>query len=442
MKLTQNKDSDNGDKMFQEHLKRFLEAEFKDVSEFKTCDLNEYIIFFISSLVKIEDVNKFILTPILEEGDNGAKFPVIDSKKERSLSQASEMVLRGTIIVSNKKDSFFLSIKLPADTGRSVEPSEQETTLYTSLESFTEQLDLNLTLVRRFLPTADLKSEMFTIGTLSKSKVALLYIKGSANDMEVQLVKERINLVHERFIINSPFLGRLFSSSNSNFPQYQITDRPDLVSLALSQGKVIVLVDQNPFAIICPSSFFDFFLSAEDYIHNSRTAFLIRLVRVIGYLTSLLLVPLYVAVTTHNYEVFPLELLFIVIESRSDVPFSPLWESILMLLTLEFLREASKRMPTKTGNTLGVVGGIIIGDAAVQAGIASNILIVMVGITAVSSFVVPNYIMATSSKIIRYLFLIVSYQFGLYGIAAAFCILIIHLNSIKSMNKPYLLPNL
>ncbi|OLS35274.1 spore germination protein [Bacillus sp. MRMR6] len=428
--------------MFQERLRKLLEAEFKEVSEFKSCELNQFEVFFISSLVNIEGVNKLILTSILKGDKSEVRFPVIDSKKEYSISKAADMLLRGAVIVSNNKDSFFLSINLPAEIGRSVEPSEQETTLYTSLESFTEQIDQNLTLIRRFLPTSNLKSEMFTIGTLSKSRVALLFLKGSAKDNDVQLVKARIKMIDEKFIINSPFLGRLFSSSKSSFPQYQMTDKPDLISLALAQGKVIVLIDQNPFAIISPSSFFDFFLSAEDYIHNSWTAYLIRLVRLIGYLTSLLLVPLYVAITTHNYEAFPLELLFIVIESRSDVPFSPLWESILMLLTLEFLREASKRMPTKTGNTLGVVGGIIIGDAAVQAGIASNILIVMVGITAVSSFVVPNYIMATSLKIIRYLFLIVSYQFGLFGIAAAFCILIIHLNSIKSMNKPYLMPNL
>lgn len=428
--------------MFHKQIKMFLEEEFIDVSEFKTCELNEYHVFFVSSLIKMEDVNKFILTPILESEEKEVEFPVTDITKDNSFTQAVEMILQGSIIVSNKNHSSFLSIKLPSDVGRSVEPSEQETTLYTSLESFTEQLVVNLTLIRRFLPTTDLKSEMYTTGTLSKSKVALLYIKGTADDMEVQHIKEKIKLVRERFIINSPFLGRLLSTSYGNFPQYQMTDRPDLVSLALSQGKVVVLVDQNPFAIIGPSSFFDFFLSSEDYIHNRRIAYLIRIIRILGYLTSLLLVPLYVAVTTHNYEAFPLELLFIVIESRSDVPFSPLWESILMLVTLEFLREASKRMPTKTGNTLGVVGGIIIGDAAVQAGIASNILIVMVGITAVSSFVVPNYIMATSSKILRYLFLFVSYQYGLFGVIAAFCILVIHLNAIKSMNKPYLMPNL
>ncbi|MFV2050615.1 spore germination protein, partial [Metabacillus sp. YM-086] len=219
-------------------------------------------------------------------------------------------------------------------------------------------------------------------------------------------------------------------------------DRPDFVGLSLSKGKIVILVDQNPFAIIGPSSFLDFFLTSEDYIFNTWTANFLRVLRVFGYFSSLLLVPVYVAFTTHHYEGFPIEVLFIVIESRSEVPFPPVGEAFLMLITMEFLKEASKRMPTKTGNTLGVVGGIIIGDAAVQAGLASNILIVLVGITAVSSFLVPNYIMGSSTIILRYLLLLIAYAYGMFGIVAAFCGLVIYLNSKRSIMKPYIIPKM
>jgi hypothetical protein len=430
--------------MFQDNLEISLKEKFKGLSDFSFRELNAYKIFFISSLVKKEDVNKYVIEYLLENNSNEVvKFPVTNIEKDSSTENAENKILRGNIIVSKKNEPFFLSISLPSDVGRSIESSEQEVTLYTSLESFTEQLELNITLIRRYLPTAELKSEIFEVGKISKSQIALLQIEGLANKDEIEIIKEKIKNVDEKFIINSAFLGRrLENSSFSSFPQYQISDRPDLVSLALSSGKIVLIIDQNPFALIGPVSFLDFFESAEDYIYNIGTAFLIRILRLIGYLCSIMLVPLYVAITTHDYEALPLELLFIIIESRSDVPFSPFWESLLMLLTLEILKEASKRMPTKTGNTLGVVGGIIIGDAAIQAGIASNVLIVLIGITAVSSFVSPNYLMGVSSKILRLLFLLLSFQFGLYGIIIGFCFLIIHLNSIYSIEKPYLMANL
>lgn len=431
--------------MSKDLLEELLKEKFTGLSDFSIRYLNDYKIYFISSLVKVENVNKFIVCPILEanHSKDGIRFPVVNLEKDTSFEHAVANLLRGSIIVSHIQEKFYLSINIPSDTGRSIEPSDQETTLYTPLEGFTEQLAPNLTLIRRFLPTVDLKSEIFEVGELSKSKIALLYMEGLANPDEIQSIKEKLKRVNAKFIMNSSYLSRLLEDSpKSSFPQFKISDKPDFASYALSSGKIVLIVDQNPFVIIGPISFFDFFLSSEDYIHNAPIAFFIRAIRFIGYFTSLLLVPIYVAITTFHYEALPLELLFIVTESRSRVPFPPFLESILIILILEFLKEASKRMPAKTGNTLGVVGGIIIGDAAVQAGLASNILIVMVGIMAVSSFVVPNYLMGVSSKFIRIIFLVLSDQLGLFGVIAGFCILIIHLNSIYSLKKPYLLPKL
>jgi hypothetical protein len=428
-----------------DHLEESLKEKFAGLSDFSIRHLNDYKIYFISSLVKVENVNKFIVSPILK-GTNtkdSVHFPVLNLEKGTSIELAVAKLLRGNVIVSPIKEKYYLSISIPSDTGRSIEPSDQETTLYTPLEGFTEQLEPNLTLIRRFLPTVDLKSEIFEVGELSKSRIALLHIEGLANPDEIQAIKDKLKRINEKFIMNSSFLSRLLEDTpRSSFPQYKISDKPDFASYALSSGKIVLLVDQNPFVIIGPVSFFDFFLSSEDYIHNTSMAFFIRGIRLIGYFTTLLLVPIYVAITTFHYEALPLELLFIVTESRSRVPFPPFLESILIILILEFLKEASKRMPAKTGNTLGVVGGIIIGDAAVQAGLASNILIVMVGIMAVSSFVVPNYLMGVSSKIIRVIFLVLSHHLGLFGVIAGFCILIIHLNSIYSLKKPYLIPKL
>lgn len=423
-----------------EKLETFILKKFKDVSDFELHNINKYKIFLVSSLVNVDFVNKLIMNPLLLEDASIEMLPIISLKKETSFLVAEDELLRGSVIVCKDKKKDFFIVTLPSDVGRGIEPSEQESTLYTSLASFTEQLNQNLTLIRRVLPTSNLKSCMFSIGDLSKSKVAILYLETHSNEKELNDLKEKINKIKVEFVTNSAFLARLLSSSNSSFPEYQLSDRPDFVGLSLSKGKFVILMDQTPFVIIGPSTFYDFFLSAEDYIFNTWTAYFFRVLRLAGYFSSLLLVPIYVAFTTHHYEGFPIEVLFLVIESRSDVPFPPLWEALLMLITMEFLKEASKRMPTKTGNTLGIVGGIIIGDAAVQAGLASNILIVLVGITAVSSFLVPNYIMGSSTIILRFLLLMLSFAFGMFGIVAGFCMFIIHLNSKNSINRPYLYP--
>jgi hypothetical protein len=227
---------------------------------------------------------------------------------------------------------------------------------------------------------------------------------------------------------------------HSVFPQLQQTDRPDVCAFSLSMGKITFLVGNTPFALNAPITFFHLFQSPEDYVNRWPVASLLRWLRYVSYFLSLTLVPTYVALATYHYQMIPLQVLFVILESRTKLPFTPFWESVLMLTTLEIIKEASLRMPTKAGQVLGVIAGIVIGQASVEAGFASKILIVLVGITAISSFLVPNYPVTKANTLLQYGFLILSSVLGIFGIALGWIILLAHLNSLTSLKQPYFAP--
>lgn len=227
---------------------------------------------------------------------------------------------------------------------------------------------------------------------------------------------------------------------HSIFPQFQQTDRPDVCSYSLGLGKLTILVENTPFVLIAPITFFHLFQSPEDYINRWPVASFLRVIRYFSFLLSVTLIPFYVALTTHHYQMIPLQILFVLVESRSKLPFTPFWEALVMLTILEIIKEASLRMPTKSSQTLGVIGGIVIGQAAVQAGFASKVLIVLVCISTISSFLVPNYLMTKANTLIQFGFLLLSSFFGVFGIAMGAVAILAHLNSLTSLKQPYFSP--
>ena len=227
---------------------------------------------------------------------------------------------------------------------------------------------------------------------------------------------------------------------HSVFPQFLQTDRPDACAYALGEGKLTILINNTPFALIAPITFFHLFQSPEDYFLRWPIASFLRLIRYGSFIISLILIPLYVALTVHHYQMIPLQLLFVLLESRSKLPFSPFWEALMMLVILEIIKEASLRMPTKTSQTLGVIGGIVIGQAAVEAGFASKVLIVLMGISAIAFFLVPNYLMTKSNVLIQFVFLLLASVLGIVGIVLGVIAVLAHLNALTSLKQPYFAP--
>src|SRR5690606_29265909 len=218
------------------------------------------------------------------------------------------------------------------------------------------------------------------------------------------------------------------------------TERPDRVTSAIVEGKIAIICDGSPHILIGPTTLVEFFASYEDYFLTWPVATAFRIIRIFAVMFSVLVTPLYVAVLTYHYQVIPVDLMGTIISSRNDIPFPPILEVLILELTIELLREAGARLPTKIGQTIGIVGGIVIGTASVEAGLTSNVLLIFVALAALASFTTPVYQMGNTIRLIRFPYLLMAHYIGLIGVAISFCFLLIHLLRLSSIGRPFLEP--
>jgi len=306
---------------------------------------------------------------------------------------------------------------------------------------FIENIGTNMHLIRRKIVTPNLVFREITIGSISKTKVVIAYIDGITNEQNVQTVAQRLQEIEFDIVLDTSQLDQLLSdNSSSPFPTFISTERIDRVVLALTQGQVAVLTDQSPYVITGPSSIMDFFISPEDYYLPWIIGSFFRVIRFLGVMFSILATPVYVAVLTYHYEMLPKGLLGPIIYSRSNVPFPPVLEVLFLEITIELLREAGARLPTKVGQTLGIVGGIVIGQAAVEAALTSNVLLIIVALAALASFTTPIFKMSNTIRFLRFPIIVFAALWGGVGIIVAVCFLLIHLGRLQSLGSPYLVP--
>lgn len=419
---------------------------FRDMHDAKAYELDsggrKIKLFYIRSLVDQKLVESDVVLPLLHAPDGHAGQKVIseDRVEVTSLQQAEELVLQGGILIFDERGNI-CAVNKRNQLSRAIESSEQESIVYGPKDSLNELIDKNLTLIRRRLPVASLKSKQWTVGSLSKTTVVLLYVEGIANPELVRIAEEKIDQIDFDIFLDSSNISALMEDHiYSVFPQFQQTDRPDVLAAALASGKLVWLVDNTPFALIAPITFFDLFQSPEDYVHRWMVGSFLRGLRFLAFVIALFLTPSYVAVTVHHYQMVPLQMLFLLMQSRSEIPYPPFWEALFMLLTLEILKEASLRMPSKSSQTLGIVGGIVIGQAAVEAGIASNVMVIVIAISAIASFLVPNYLMTNANKLLQFSLLALAAWLGMWGIGLGCIWLCIHLHGMTSLGQPYLQP--
>jgi len=306
---------------------------------------------------------------------------------------------------------------------------------------FIENIGTNMHLIRKKIVTPNLVFREITIGSISKTKVVIAYIDGITNEQNVQTVAQRLQEIEFDIVLDTSQLDQLLSdNSSSPFPTFISTERIDRVVLALTQGQVAVLTDQSPYVITGPSSIMDFFISPEDYYLPWIIGSFFRVIRFLGVMFSILATPVYVAVLTYHYEMLPKGLLGPIIYSRSNVPFPPVLEVLFLEITIELLREAGARLPTKVGQTLGIVGGIVIGQAAVEAALTSNVLLIIVALAALASFTTPIFKMSNTIRFLRFPIIVFAALWGGVGIIVAVCFLLIHLGRLQSLGSPYLVP--
>ncbi|MBH0156903.1 spore germination protein [Fictibacillus sp. 5RED26] len=422
---------------------RIDNMEDAEVIEYQTQNNKIFVLIFIGTLIDKARLNEAVIEPLrLCKYENISTCISVSKITEiTTLEEAEKKLMLGAILLFDTIENQWCSVDLKDPTGRAIETSETETILYGAKDSFSENLEQNITLIRRRLPLTALKSEKFTVGSLTETKVVLMYIEGLTNPDFISIAREKIKSIDYDQILDSSQLAAFMEDhKHSVFPQFQHTDRPDVCAYSLGVGKVTILVDNTPFALNAPINFFHLFQSPEDYINRWIVASFLRIIRYLSFMLSLLMIPLYVALTTHHYQMIPLQILFVLVETRSQLPLTPFWESLIMLITLEVIKEASLRMPTKSGQTLGVIGGIVVGQAAVEAGFASQVLIVLVGISAIASFLVPNYLMTKATTLIQFTLLILASFLGVMGIFMGIILLLVNLNALTSLKQPYFTP--
>ena len=351
-----------------------------------------------------------------------------------------EVLLGNTVLlVAGRREGLILATR--GGERRSISEPSTERTLRGSREGFVEDITVNLSFIRRKIKSTKLVIEATTLGQRSRTKVAIVYISDIADPKIVKEVRRRISLIDVDAILASGYIEQFIEDHPySIFPQVLSTERPDRVVGNLLEGRIAVVVDGTPVILVMPAVFIQFLQGTEDYYERTIVGTVTRLLRYVAFMITTTLTAFYIALITFHHSLMPTDLLLAVAEHRQKVPFSPLVEAIFMEVTIEMLREAGLRLPAPVGQTLGVVGGIVIGQAVVQANLVSPLIVVVVALSAVSSFVFPSYSMALAIRLIKFPMMILAASFGAMGAAVGWVFFTIHLASMESFGVPYLAP--
>lgn len=412
------------------------------------------IVYYFETLISKDRLTEEIFEPlisaegadsVIEKGDleefRKEYFASVPYKFAENYHQIYWKLLNGYAVIIIDGIEQALCINLGSIEKRTVSEPSTQTIIRGPKDSFTETLNTNISLIRRRIRNPNLCFEQYRIGQDTKTAVVVGYIKNITNEALVKEVKSRIEKVNVVGLFDSGNIEEfLTDKSLTPFPLTYNTERPDNIAANLIEGKVAVFVDGSPFALSVPTVFTDFFISTEDYYQPFFMASFIRIIRYISFMLALLLPSLYVAISTYHHELIPTSLLISVQAQREGVPFPAVIEILLMELTFEVLREAGVRMPRAVGQTVSIVGALVIGQAAVEAGLVSSVLIIIVALTAIASFVSPIYNFSIATRILRFVYIVVAALIGLYGVLLLVVIMVIHLTSLRSYGVPYLAP--
>ncbi|MDZ5711008.1 spore germination protein [Jeotgalibacillus haloalkalitolerans] len=360
-----------------------------------------------------------------------------------SFHQLTQKLLDGEafVLTPEKSDWKIKGIAIPREIARTIEEPKNEQVIRGPHYGMNESLSSNIYLLRQRLKSPHLVVRYYQIGRESHTKSALIYVENAANQMIVEEFIRRIESIDVDTAHSVGYLEEMLEDHClSPFPQFLVTERPDRVTDNLSEGRIAFMIDGSPTALIGPASFFSFYQSPDDYNGRFIIGTFYRLLRLTSFIVALLLPAFYIAIISFHFEVIPETLTLPAKRAIEDIPYPPLFEAFVMEITIELIREATVRLPFPVGQTIGVVGGLVIGDAVVNAGFVSNIMVIVVALTAISSFVVPSVEMNATVRILRFPFMILATLFGFYGVTVGLTILLIHLIRLESLGVPYLTP--
>ena len=412
----------------------------------------EMAVVFIRAIVEEDTIHQNVIDPVM-----GWSAPLEQStwletlclrvistgtaKLVHSLDDAVNALLDGQCLVLT--DGFSQAVAADTSGGemRSVSEPNAQTVIRGPQYSFTENLATNVGLLRRIIRSADFRMKTLIIGRKTRTTIGVVYMDQIADPKVAAEIERRIQEIDIDGVLESNYIEEFISDQTfTPFPTMMNSERPDTVASSLLDGQIAILVDGTPFALIGPATFFHFFRSAEDNYQRYDMASFLRLLRYVAFLASMLLPSLFIAITTFHQEMLPTPLLISLAAQREGIPFPALVEALLMEVTFEILREAGVRMPRAIGPAISIVGALVLGQSAVQAGLVSPAMVIVVSFTAISNFVTPQTTMANASRLIRFTLMLLAGMLGIFGIMAGMLFLIIHMTGLRSFGVPYMAP--
>jgi len=366
---------------------------------------------------------------------------VHDVRKTNKYSDAVMQILNGLSALFLEGSGECILIETRGFEKRNVEAPKTETIVKGSQEGFTENLRTNVALIRRIIKNENLVTEMLSVGNANHSNCAVMYMENIANPKVIQEVKKRLERIDAAFVLGDGMIEQFIEDNSFMlFPQIVSTERPDRTASFIMEGQVVIIAEGTPFALAAPVTFFGLFHTSEDTFVRWPGGTFLRLIRIFGLFCATFLPGLYVALTLYHIEMIPTELLISVAKAKELVPFPTLLEVLIMEVAFELIREGGIRVPSVIGQTLGIVGALILGQAAVAAGLVSPLLVIIVSITGLGSFAIPNYTLAIAIRIERFLFIFAGAVLGFYGISLMAVLLSYFACSMKSFGVPYFVP--
>ncbi len=355
--------------------------------------------------------------------------------------EARAALLAGNAILFLQGDDTVYKISSKGYPGLGVSKAESEKVMRGSKEGFTESEKLNVALIRKRIRDPRMKVVEQTIGSRSHTMTALVYMEDLIYPDLLDTIKERMDAYEIDGILDSGMLEQLTEKHwLSPFPQFQSTERPDRAASAVLEGRVVLVTDHSPTALIFPSDYNSFFQTSDDWYNRFEIATFARMLRFFAAILAMSFPAIYVAVTTWHTSLLPTNLVLSMAAARQGVPFPSLGEVLLMEISFELIREAGIRLPGPIGNTIGIVGGLIIGQSAVTANLVSPIVVIVVAFTALCSFAIPNEEFASAFRLLKYGCIFMGAWLGLYGVLLSYLWVLIHLSHLNSFGIPYLMP--
>ena len=420
--------------------------------EFRVGGNGKLILFYADNFVDLEAIRESILETVMLDYQNGKREGILESLMDeaiaisevRKITTAEEIcdaVFWGDTVLLMEGDDFALQATTKKFPNRGISKAETEVVVQGPKDAFMEVMAFNIVLTRRRIRDPKLKLKRKKVGYRTKTDVALMYMEDMVRPEILKQVEKQLDDLNTSGLLDSGGMEQLLERKQySPFPQLQMTERPDKTASALLEGRVVLLMDNTPYAILLPATLNTFFQAAEDYYERWEIMSFIRCIRFVAALLAVALPGIYIAFTAYHPQLLPTALALKIASTRANIPFSVIGEVLIMELAFELLREAGIRLPSPVSSTIGIVGGIIIGSAAVEAGIVSPAVVIVSALTGICTFVIPNVSIVSALRISKYLVILAASVFGLFGVWAALLLLLGHLAGLTSYGIPYLYP--